>query len=153
MSWAMPLLLQWGRDLSVAEIQYVPASTQGFIMLQWGRDLSVAEIRSESMHVDALVKLQWGRDLSVAEMWQASGSPDVTIFSLQWGRDLSVAEIQRDRRPRLRHVHASMGPRPFGRGDLLLVLGGAEGGTASMGPRPFGRGDEGNDATAGAAPT
>ena len=85
-------------------------------------------------------RLQWGRDLSVAEMSSAFSKASWKI-SLQWGRDLSVAEIL----PRLRELRddllASMGPRPFGRGngraqaDMRLAC------RASMGPRPFGRGN------------
>ena len=40
--------LQWGRDLSVAEMQDGPivrVAADGDIELQWGRDLSVAEMR------------------------------------------------------------------------------------------------------------
>ncbi len=42
----------------------------GKVQLQWGRDLSVAEIAD---YLDALItvaRLQWGRDLSVAEILQ-----------------------------------------------------------------------------------
>ncbi len=38
--------LQWGRDLSVAEIQRISPDENRLGMLQWGRDLSVAEIRA-----------------------------------------------------------------------------------------------------------
>ena len=37
-------------------------------LLQWGRDLSVAEMSLEVSHTILPSKLQWGRDLSVAEM-------------------------------------------------------------------------------------
>ena len=107
--------------------------------------------------------LQWGRDLSVAETSAGQNSP-WPDRSLQWGRDLSVAEtrhaarqfmpkirfngaatFQSRKRPvvlqQARLLCASMGPRPFSRGnpkqderlhDLL---------DASMGPRPFSRGN------------
>ena len=86
-------LLQWGRDLSVAEgaqaehgvRRPVPAS-MGPRPFGRGR-AGVARVSNEEW------KLQWGRDLSVAE-----GAPWVPGYSM-WGC-------------------ASMGPRPFGRGRL-----------------------------------
>ena len=36
-------MLQWGRDLSVAEGSYVHIPPAEIMELQWGRDLSVAE--------------------------------------------------------------------------------------------------------------
>ena len=38
-------LLQWGRDLSVAECRFPSRGGRSWGMLQWGRDLSVAECR------------------------------------------------------------------------------------------------------------
>ncbi len=36
-------MLQWGRDLEVAESRSGLAALRGYITLQWGRDLEVAE--------------------------------------------------------------------------------------------------------------
>ncbi len=44
-------------------------------MLQWGRDLTVADIRSSRGGLVGLGALQWGRDLTVADMWPRALSP------------------------------------------------------------------------------
>src|SRR5579875_3397199 len=81
-----------------------------------------------------------------------------TLTQLQWGRDRSVAEIavvvvdgaatDRSRKSEvIRWVvrvvrHASMGPRPIGRGNPPGARRDARSwGGASMGPRPIGRGN------------
>ncbi len=82
-------MLQWGRDVSVAEIfsqklrqrcfngaatfpsrKWLLSVTTfcGKAMLQWGRDVSVAEIDDGDSSELSLVRLQWGRDVSVAEI-------------------------------------------------------------------------------------
>src|SRR5579883_3476359 len=62
------LFLQWGRDLSIAEIQNEVTASLIDKFLQWGRDLSIAEIQNEvtASLIDKF--LQWGRDLSIAEI-------------------------------------------------------------------------------------
>ena len=108
-------ILQWSRDLSVAEtgLSRRRSSTGG--RLQWSRDLSVAETsrnrrdlrthnpfngaatfqsrkpeHTETKTVERKC-LQWSRDLSVAET-RASRPLPVPVRALQWSRDLSVAE-------------------------------------------------------------
>ena len=39
-----------------------------YVMLQWGRDLKIAEIRLEPGGELVADTLQWGRDLKIAEM-------------------------------------------------------------------------------------
>ena len=60
-------LLQWGRDLSVAEGGPPARTSMPRSVLQWGRDLSVAEGAARRPIAEATLQLQWGRDLSVAE--------------------------------------------------------------------------------------
>ena len=62
------------------------------ILLQWGRDLSVAEGRSQIRPNEVRSELQWGRDLSVAEGSLSYSNAARISHGLQWGRDLSVAE-------------------------------------------------------------
>src|SRR5579884_2098428 len=83
--------LQWGRDRSVAEIQRTYATSRSAFVLQWGRDRSVAEIN------------KFG-----SEHWFDDG--------------FNGAATDRSRKypPRPKPVHpdhASMGPRPIGRGN------------------------------------
>ena len=85
-------------------------------------------------------RLQWGRDLSVAETcltrfaFLGSGS-------LQWGRDLSVAETRQTTKKNAEIIEASMGPRPFSRGNDASQGTHTRRTVASMGPRPFSRGN------------
>ncbi len=94
--------LQWGRDLTIAEISWSSTLCRYSGQLQWGRDLTIAEMEMGLADEIVEVGLQWGRDLTIAEI-----IPNTTAVSsctlLQWGRDLTIAEI-----------------RPFrkGRGDL-----------------------------------
>ena len=84
-------LLQWGRNLTVAEgasiagrtsVQvasmgpqldscgrlYVPLRNEGLAArLQWGRNLTVAEGVGAQARAALVVPLQWGRNLTVAE--------------------------------------------------------------------------------------
>ncbi len=111
------LALQWGRDVSVAEVLLRRDSLPRRERLQWGRDVSVAEVMdlrtrdsggsfasmgprrfrrgSFTCNLSVLrpvISLQWGRDVSVAEVvgWIRNAARG---FRLQWGRDVSVAEV------------------------------------------------------------
>jgi hypothetical protein len=112
-------MLQWGRDLSIAEMRGWsrragtspsrfngaaisrsrksyrgdPSQAEG-AMLQWGRDLSIAEIAERVGNPQISRLLQWGRDLSIAEI-RVTAPICVPFRVLQWGRDLSIAEIAR----------------------------------------------------------
>ena len=150
-------LLQWGRDLSVAETRTSLPSWGALSPLQWGRDLSVAETGMTRGWRSEPSSLQWGRDLSVAETGACRGR-DPASSMLQWGRDLSVAETQlrfsppaptlasfngaatfQSRKPHpylsihLSIPHASMGPRPFSRGNWVRIPSPAPGGGLQWG--------------------
>ena len=60
-------ILQWGRNLSVAEGAGGPLIAYKSCTLQWGRNLSVAEGRQCAAIGASRRSLQWGRNLSVAE--------------------------------------------------------------------------------------
>ena len=60
---------------------------------------------------------------------------------LQWGRGLSAAETPQAARGPMKGEPASMGPRPFSRGNDFLALRTHHADIASMGPRPFSRGN------------
>ena len=107
--------LQWGRDLSVAEgpscRQKAARYTCG---LQWGRDLSVAEGLFARVHGRSRTPLQWGRDLSVAEGPPHNrGLLPCACFN---GAATFRSRKEGHHRQHEAHAHASMGPRPFGRG-------------------------------------
>ncbi len=109
--------LQWGRDLSVAETRHSGTAAASTYTLQWGRDLSVAETSSKSSSGSGSSSLQWGRDLSVAET-STRHAGGHRAAELQWGRDLSVAETLPPSAGAPGVSPASMGPRPFSRGDV-----------------------------------
>ena len=89
------VMLQWSRDLSVAETALIGAGLSPGFLLQWSRDLSVAETPYQATCRLPGVKLQWSRDLSVAETWSGGCRLEGKL-------------------------PASMEPRPFSRGDSLL---------------------------------
>ncbi len=68
-------VLQWGRDLEVAERATSSTRTQPSKVLQWGRDLEVAERNLARLKIATAAELQWGRDLEVAER-----SPSQLLF-------------------------------------------------------------------------
>ena len=86
--------------------------------------------------------LQWGHGLSAVEIGFSSDRPNGRR-ELQWGHGLSAVEI----RPHLREHRvgflASMGPRPFSRGNEPRPTAARDlHAGASMGPRPFSRGND-----------
>ena len=86
-------------------------------LLQWGRNLPVAEmskrLRTWANSDDAL---QWGRNLPVAEIARR-GQALPAHGKLQWGRNLPVAEISCHDSTTRPESHASMGPQPSSRGN------------------------------------
>ncbi len=112
------LKLQWGRDVSVADVGCPRARTRASLeVLQWGRDVSVADVSKE---------------VSRLERRQASFNGAATFPS----RMSSFGQVLRSVR-----AQASMGPRRFRRGCLSNrdALDKPACG-ASMGPRRFRRG-------------
>ena len=129
------------------------------IMLQWGRNLTVAEGVGLNVSDEFLPRLQWGRNLTVAEGGQARtrGAPArgasmgpqldscgrvvrvggrvLKFMWLQWGRNLTVAEGGTQCRVGAQACDASMGPQldSCGRHDQLVPR--HDGGVASMGPQ------------------
>ncbi len=84
--------LQWGRDVSVAEISIDRSSFSADASLQWGRDVSVAEISTRR------VTRSRRHGFNGAATFPSRKFPTYTGFFptysvLQWGRDVSVAEI------------------------------------------------------------
>ena len=89
---AILFTLQWGHGLSAVETPAVIASALGLKRLQWGHGLSAVETDSTAPDKHGRGKLQWGHGLSAVE---------------------TVSDMFGCGRGRL----ASMGPRPFSRGD------------------------------------
>ena len=79
-------------------------------LLQWGRNLIVAE-GIEGRILEAMWKmLQWGRNLIVAE-GEAAPCACAKTVALQWGRNLIVAEGPDPGADAARVRAASMGPQ------------------------------------------
>ena len=109
--------LQWGRDRSVAETRQnalarcaLRQASMGPRPFGRGNSLKIVSRRMK------FLRLQWGRDRSVAETIWPSRSPG-DQSPLQWGRDRSVAETRPWGVEEWWCAGASMGPRPFGRGN------------------------------------
>ena len=106
------------------------------------RPFSRGNWKACASRADDSPQLQWGRGLSAAET-AVSGNSSLITTTLQWGRGLSAAETSNNRvQDRLCVHRASMGPRPFSRGNHDRIVGGTRQNLASMGPRPFSRGNK-----------
>ena len=155
-------LLQWGRDLSVAEGDRArggpPAGARfnGAATFRSRKDAEWEDL--PDAEAASMGPRPFGRGRGYTNMFSFFTLP------LQWGRDLSVAEGAGPRGPAASRgrfngaatfrsrkdgapywdvdavVHASMGPRPFGRGRPAHARSCKVQAYASMGPRPFGRG-------------
>src|SRR5579884_1851609 len=114
-------MLQWGRDLIVAETPVQPVWQQGtYVLLQWGRDLIVAETRGFSGGGTTSGRASMGPRLNSGGDVRPAVRSTVPL-TLQWGRDLIVAET-RIYSSRISSCpgSASMGPRLNSRGDHQL---------------------------------
>ncbi len=108
--------------------------------LQWGRDVSVAEITGypyPATNQSAL--LQWGRDVSVAEITQTWGP--IRRYPCFNGAATFPSRKFLSRIVALQVPEASMGPRRFRRGNLVGLFQERQDARASMGPRRFRRGN------------
>ena len=105
-----PRLVSRGKDT----LEDIPST---ITLLQWGRDLLVAESQLMREARQAGLSLQWGRDLLVAESRYPINS-SYNRFMLQWGRDLLVAERGQNGDGTGDQRRASMGPRLVSRGKV-----------------------------------
>ena len=87
----------------------------------------------------AACRRQWGRGQTAAESGQ-TGRQVITFGERQWGRGQTAAERALHAAVRRPALHASMGPRPDGRGKAPQAVRQDCADQASMGPRPDGRG-------------
>ena len=69
------------------------AGRTGHFRLQWGRDVSIPEMESQLGEITLWNKLQWGRDVSIPEMRLLDYDTGF-IVQLQWGRDVSIPEMR-----------------------------------------------------------
>ena len=137
--------LQWGRDLSVAEgpqeysefyaiLRFNGAATfrsrkgseEG---LPHGRDrpasMGPRPFGRGRKHLPTKRRrnargLQWGRDLSVAEGCRRRAARPLEVFSFNGAATFRSRKVGHQPRQRRALFNASMGPRPFGRGRILL---------------------------------
>ena len=161
------LQLQWGRELSPAEI----AAHLLFCLTADARFNGAASFRprrSGESNIDLVYgkPLQWGRELSPAEIdrlgisltWSRQASMGPRAFArgdralggygnayekLQWGRELSPAEIRRSASAATRSKRLQWG-RELSPAEInSMPRTAAKPKPASMGPRAFARGDTG----------
>ena len=132
--------LQWGHGLSAVEMIFPTSSANQEILLQWGHGLSAVEISFNPPTTRPTKVLQWGHGLSAVEMmllpWLVASNRAASMGPRPFSRGNEVRHVGP-------HVYfiASMGPRPFSRGNQPghgRLPGRC---VASMGPRPFSRGN------------
>ena len=111
-------MLQWGRDLSVAETRSGP----GLLATRARGFNGAATFQSRKRKLGASAGASEGRGFNGAATFQSrkpavQRGPRLYVDQLQWGRDLSVAEtaVRADDEDLVKL--ASMGPRPFSRGN------------------------------------
>ena len=128
-------MLQWGRNLTVADGPAGEFCGERIFTLQWGRNLTVAdgappplighELKLASMgpqldscgwpvafiSLSALSQLQWGRNLTVADGPVSKMARSKMAGSLQWGRNLTVADGVSTEQYLECPAKASMGPQ------------------------------------------
>jgi len=85
------------------------------VLLQWGRDQWIAELDKWLDGVASKGALQWGRDQWIAELSTIT-TPEWKVTLLQWGRDQWIAEFCQYGPWLSWLVLASMGPRSMDRG-------------------------------------
>ena len=109
--------------------------------LQWGRGLSAAEItRSHAATNERQRRFNGAAAFQPRKFWLYWRTESPTQ-GLQWGRGLSAAEMKGDSARAFNDLAASMGPRPFSRGNISGRSRPPSNRLASMGPRPFSRGN------------
>ena len=116
-------VLQWGRDLSVAEGRSVPHPARQVPCFNGAATFRSRKAPSWPTTPGGCAGASmgprpFGRGRPIPT-WRAR--PPCT--KLQWGRDLSVAEGAANARRLAEKRYASMGPRPFGRGRTRLAAG------------------------------
>ena len=104
--------LQWGRDVSIPEMECWASGHGDTHRLQWGRDVSIPEIWMPYSPSPLAAWLQWGRDVSIPEMKSFAVTCRLNAL-LQWGRDVSIPEITPCRAAPRAKPDASMGPGCF----------------------------------------
>ncbi len=113
-------MLQWGRDLSIAEIDQHKRQERQHYELQWGRDLSIAEIRPiESKSTENSKASMGPRSFNRGNARLERPSPSgptcfngAAIFQSRKSIEHGLCDIR---------SNASMGPRSFNRGNLDVV--------------------------------
>ena len=155
--------LQWGRDLSAAERTVTIKVKSGLLCFNGAATFrprrAVPAVQRHGQRDASMGPRPFGR----GEIQGRTGRSERSRFNgaatfrprrgvparaarpngvpLQWGRDLSAAESGVIQDVGARPGGASMGPRPFGRGECTAGARGHAVAGASMGPRPFGRGE------------
>ena len=105
------------RPFSRGNVNAKDSTLLGRTQLQWGHGLSAVEMSTPSKRGARRAKaLQWGHGLSAVEMAR-SRTLRRHRPPLQWGHGLSAVEIQRASPELDIPRRASMGPRPFSRGN------------------------------------
>ena len=109
--------LQWGRDVTVADVaKVVLAECDAVKALQWGRDVTVADVGTSDDSTCASASSFNGAATLPSRMYTRREAGHNCFPVLQWGRDVTVADVQSAHVRALSVGRASMGPRRYRRG-------------------------------------
>ncbi len=114
-------LLQWGRDIIVADRPWVRPDGRRWSGFNGPATSSSRIVGSSTVTLEIDTTLQWGRDIIVADCALGAELNVWRFEQLQWGRDIIVADCACvPSREAIDAFLASMGPRHHRRGLLPL---------------------------------
>ena len=100
---------------------YDPYSVESVLewVLQWGHGLSAVEMSTSGVPVNQSFELQWGHGLSAVEISTPSAPSNISAGSFNGATAFQPWKFVRRRCRSLEYPAASMGPRPFSRGNAI----------------------------------
>src|SRR5579875_963528 len=113
-------MLQWGRDLSIAEI--FTGGPQGDCGQQSFNGAAISRSRKYPGPFPGSLPacLFNGAAISRSRKYALTFAVNVRRWDVQWGRDLSIAEISVSPRCLGCRLYRSMGPRSLDRGNMCF---------------------------------
>ena len=110
-------MLQWGRDVTVADRPPVRVRDRRGVQASMGpRRYRRGSDNQPYILASGMSELQWGRDVTVADRFNVLYAK-LSNKQLQWGRDVTVADRSSSERIMNDGKTASMGPRRYRRGS------------------------------------
>ncbi len=133
-------MLQWGRDLSIAELSVGPSRSRCTSRFNGAAIYRSRNCLDQRHGVLRIIDASMGPRSIDRGIESAAASRASDSAALQWGRDLSIAELVEITGAMNAAIFASMGPRSIDRGIPATIGAAARRHHASMGPRSIDRG-------------